>query len=145
MFNYSYIKIRLFISDRLSLKVVNMNAPTKDKFKCELCSKTYCYKKNLERHLLTHYEKKSCCHMCEASDTVELLLVSAAQEIFLCKICNKDYSYEQHLERHLRTHAKPDSLVCVKCGKPFSTQSLLNRHLLRMHFCCSRVPHCNHL
>ena len=64
---------------------------TSEKFACELCSKTFKYKKGLARHVNSeHMEVKT---------------------RFPCESCSKTFKYKQDLAVHINLMSKPDSLV----------------------------------
>ncbi|CAH1181898.1 unnamed protein product [Phyllotreta striolata] len=102
---------------------------------CHLCGKGFIQAPTLTDHIRTHYKEKS----------------------FICNICGKTFITKHSLTNHIYTHKKDDTNtndlcnllsnsdasqntgnrltshrekthLCSKCGKKFSTKSLLNQH-----------------
>ena len=88
---------------------------TSGKFACELCSKTFKYKKNLTRH--------------SNSDHLE-------EEIrFPCEYCSKSFKYKQHLTAHSKSHHVDVEarFSCEACLKSFKNKQHLTRHFNSEH------------
>ena len=88
---------------------------TSGKFACELCSKTFKYKKNLTRH--------------SNSDHLE-------EEIrFPCEYCSKSFKYKQHLTAHIKSHHVDVEarFSCEACLKSFKNKQHLTRHFNSEH------------
>ncbi|CAL8114648.1 unnamed protein product [Orchesella dallaii] len=91
------------------------------KYRCETCSKSFDYKRNLMRHLQTHNLSRP--------------------RPYVCTICNTDFITFNSLQKHSRVvHQKIQKYSCVFCEKQFGCLSSLNRHIIghvgEKHFFC---------
>ena len=88
---------------------------TSGKFACELCLKTFKYKKSLTRHSNSeHLEEKN---------------------RFPCKYCSKSFKYKQHLTAHIKSHHVDVEarFSCEACLKSFKNKQHLTRHFNSEH------------
>ena len=83
-------------------------------FKCELCTKIFTRKDNLNVHINNVHECISQLHFCEVcnakfkrkSDLKRHLMVHSAT-FYMCKHCNKKFSFNYNLQRHIKSvHSK---------------------------------------
>lgn len=74
---------------------------------CEICKRVYSTKRLLQRHLLTHGEKK-----------------------FLCSYCGKGFVRNASLQSHLKVHTGKKPYSCSVCKKTFGYRSILDAHML---------------
>jgi uncharacterized Zn-finger protein len=81
-----------------------------DKFKCEICGKTFVTIAMLKRHQLQH---KS----------------SEERDVLVCFICGNNYMTKDTLELHLASHNQIRHHKCEICEERFMRLSDLNRHL----------------
>ncbi|XP_035741581.1 zinc finger protein 16-like isoform X1 [Vespa mandarinia] len=81
---------------------------------CPQCNRRYSSKKSLERHILTHNEKKFKCEKCEKQFFhVDKLLQHGKlhrsndkSNLVPCKICNKSFRKTDTMVRHLNVHKR---------------------------------------
>ena len=140
------------------------------KFKCDLCTKSYASKFSLEYHAKTHESspKRHACELCGKSFTT-LASLSHHQkiahktdvdtpEIFSCNLCEKKYSLKSHLQRHEREQHCEKKLnidfkegviltkqyTCNQCDKKFKRKENLNRHHETSHSENRKTYDCEH-
>ncbi|GBM01868.1 Zinc finger protein 112 [Araneus ventricosus] len=73
---------------------------------CEVCSKTFSKKSDLNLHYRIHTEKTP----------------------FVCEVCSRTFSQKSHLNVHYRVHTKEKPYGCKLCSQAFSEKSALNVH-----------------
>ena len=83
-------------------------------FQCELCSKKFTSKGDLNRHLKIHTGEKS----------------------FKCDFCEKKLTKKSNLNRHLKIHTGEKPFQCEFCEKKFTLKGNLTRHLKAVHSYC---------
>lgn len=84
---------------------------TKDKpFSCMICDRQFSTKGHLQKHGLSHEEKKC-----------------------LCTVCGKAFYQNSHLTQHMWSHKEFKQFQCEYCNSGFTTRAYLNRHLFRVH------------
>lgn len=79
------------------------------RFKCDICNKTFKSPKGLDYHLPMH----------------------TGDWRYQCDICKKSFSLLSYLEIHMRFHTGEKPELCTKCGQGFSTKSGLALHMRR--------------
>ncbi|NWI63172.1 ZN335 protein, partial [Todus mexicanus] len=105
-----------------SLKEHMFNHVGSKPYKCEECSYTSVYKKDVIRHSTVH------------SRDSELILTLALQppklNSFPCPVCNRIYPMQKRLTQHMKTHSTEKPHMCDKCGKSFKKRYTFKMHLL---------------
>ncbi|XP_061748984.1 zinc finger and SCAN domain-containing protein 2-like [Nerophis ophidion] len=76
------------------------------RFRCQLCDKTFCSKKNRKEHMTCHSDERP----------------------FICSVCGKGFSRKGILTRHTRLHTGEKPYSCSVCGQRFCQQSNLISH-----------------
>ncbi|XP_061877974.1 zinc finger and SCAN domain-containing protein 2-like [Entelurus aequoreus] len=79
------------------------------RFRCSLCDKTFCSKKNRKEHMTCHSDERP----------------------FSCSVCGKRFSRKGILTRHTRLHTGEKPYSCSVCGQRFCQQSNLISHTRR--------------
>ena len=81
-----------------------------EKFACSLCPKTFAAKFTLNRHMLSHEERKYTCDVCSKSYHRPDLLtkhrvkcVNEKNETNTCDKCHKNFKQKCHLSRHKKS------------------------------------------
>ncbi|KAI3379403.1 hypothetical protein SNEBB_010470 [Seison nebaliae] len=96
---------RLFVNDD------NNSTNLSDDIVCSVCSKRFCYPRQLKRHQKCHLTEKR----------------------HHCRYCNKGFNDSFDLKRHIRTHTGVRPFKCELCGKAFTQRCSLESHLRKMH------------
>ena len=109
---------------------------SEDRFKCQICLKTFRIKTNLERHERIHTrEKPFRCNICYKTFTDKGGLVIHKKRMhfgvkpFQCDICEKKFPRKIELDQHKRIHTGEKPYDCDICGKKFSHSSSLKYHV----------------
>lgn len=117
----------------------------KGTFPCFLCSKQFCSKTVLKRHLNSHLKiNVFCCITCSSEFSTQFALKQHVEIVHnseksqintcKCKYCGKEYKWASSLSRHIvEKHCLDDSsntpmaFPCV-CGQMFPTYYCSNKH-----------------
>ncbi|XP_077129125.1 zinc finger E-box-binding homeobox 2 isoform X3 [Ranitomeya variabilis] len=91
-----------------------------ENFSCPLCSYTFAYRTQLERHMVTHKPGR---------DQHQLLTQGASNRKFKCTECGKAFKYKHHLKEHLRIHSGEKPYECPNCKKRFSHSGSYSSHI----------------
>uniref|UniRef100_A0A8C9SC01 Zinc finger E-box-binding homeobox 2 n=1 Tax=Scleropages formosus TaxID=113540 RepID=A0A8C9SC01_SCLFO len=91
-----------------------------ENFACPLCSYTFAYRTQLERHMATHKPGR---------DQHQLLNQGAGNRKFKCTECGKAFKYKHHLKEHLRIHSGEKPYECSNCKKRFSHSGSYSSHI----------------
>ncbi|NXP73274.1 ZN335 protein, partial [Ramphastos sulfuratus] len=105
-----------------SLKEHMFNHVGSKPYKCEECSYTSVYKKDVIRHSTVH-----------SRDSNLILMVSLQPpklNSFPCPVCNRIYPMQKRLTQHMKTHSTEKPHMCDKCGKSFKKRYTFKMHLL---------------
>ncbi|KAJ7413364.1 zinc finger protein 335 isoform X1 [Willisornis vidua] len=88
-------------------------------YKCEECSYTSVYKKDVIRHSTVHSRDRK-----KRADPPPKL------NSFPCPVCNRVYPMQKRLTQHMKTHSTEKPHMCDKCGKSFKKRYTFKMHLL---------------
>jgi hypothetical protein len=95
-------------SSSKQIKFTEMHETETQKYACELCSRKYITKSNLEKHMRSH-------------------------DLFMCVVCMKMFQNPDELKEHdcfkQKTSAKKSLFHCGICWKVLSNSWSLNRHM----------------
>ncbi|XP_043930792.1 zinc finger E-box-binding homeobox 2 isoform X2 [Protopterus annectens] len=91
-----------------------------ENFSCPLCSYSFAYRTQLERHMVTHKPGR---------DQHQLLTQGAGNRKFKCTECGKAFKYKHHLKEHLRIHSGEKPYECPNCKKRFSHSGSYSSHI----------------
>ncbi|KAG7487471.1 hypothetical protein MATL_G00023900 [Megalops atlanticus] len=89
---------------------------SEDNFSCSVCSYTFAYRTQLERHMTAH---KYQAHVTQ----------SGGNRKFKCTECGKAFKYKHHLKEHLRIHSGEKPYECSNCKKRFSHSGSYSSHI----------------
>ncbi|XP_069504175.1 zinc finger E-box-binding homeobox 1 isoform X2 [Ambystoma mexicanum] len=90
-----------------------------DNFSCSMCSYTFAYRTQLERHMTSHKSGKDQRHVTQ----------SGGNRKFKCTECGKAFKYKHHLKEHLRIHSGEKPYECPNCKKRFSHSGSYSSHI----------------
>ncbi|XP_038244555.1 zinc finger E-box-binding homeobox 1 isoform X1 [Dermochelys coriacea] len=90
-----------------------------DNFSCSLCSYTFAYRTQLERHMTSHKSGRDQRHVTQSSGNRK----------FKCTECGKAFKYKHHLKEHLRIHSGEKPYECPNCKKRFSHSGSYSSHI----------------
>ncbi|CAI5788973.1 zinc finger E-box-binding homeobox 1 isoform X1 [Podarcis lilfordi] len=100
-----------------------------DNFSCSLCSYTFAYRTQLERHMTSHKSGRDQRHVTQSSGNRK----------FKCTECGKAFKYKHHLKEHLRIHSGEKPYECPNCKKRFSHSGSYSSHISSKK-CIGLVP-----
>ena len=98
---------------------------------CEICSKSYANKSNLQEHVNTHYgtfitcKFEGCKKRFTSSRGYDLHVLK--HESHTCQFCQKVLPSKEKLEAHVIVHASP-KFKCKDCSKTFTRNADLTKH-----------------
>ncbi|XP_028281873.1 transcription factor Sp8 [Parambassis ranga] len=106
---------------------------------CQLCPRVFFYLSDLERHAITHSQKKP--HICQqcgkafkrSSHLQRHKHIHTGQRNFVCPICSKRFREAGELQRHQRVHTGEKPYQCQLCHTRFAERNTLRRHTKRKH------------
>nr|XP_020502430.1 zinc finger protein 236-like [Labrus bergylta] len=106
---------------------------------CQLCPRVFFYLSDLERHAITHSQKKP--HVCQqcgkafkrSSHLQRHKHIHTGQRNFVCPICSKRFREAGELQRHQRVHTGEKPYQCQLCHTRFAERNTLRRHTKRKH------------
>ncbi|KAM8826327.1 uncharacterized protein ACB058_019658 isoform 1-T2 [Synchiropus picturatus] len=106
---------------------------------CQLCPRVFFYLSDLERHAITHSQKKP--HVCQqcgkafkrSSHLQRHKHIHTGQRNFVCTICTKRFREAGELQRHQRVHTGEKPYQCQLCHTRFAERNTLRRHTKRKH------------
>ena len=111
----------------------------REKFKCDLCTRTFPFRHELARHRLYHTGvKKHVCEVCgktfvlKGQLTTHMLSHTRIRR-FQCKYCPSSFLLGSHLRQHLPSHNPELRLKCDQCELTFTRKASLDRHVKRLH------------
>lgn len=86
----------------------------KDSHICPKCTRCYSSKRSLDRHILTHDEKRFTCDKCSKHffhldkliQHSKLHMIKEKPKPVLCKICNRNFRKTDTMVRHLNVHKR---------------------------------------
>ncbi|KAM6314552.1 zinc finger E-box-binding homeobox 1 isoform 4-T4 [Aegotheles albertisi] len=100
-----------------------------DNFSCSLCSYTFAYRTQLDRHMTSHKSGRDQRHVTQSSGNRK----------FKCTECGKAFKYKHHLKEHLRIHSGEKPYECPNCKKRFSHSGSYSSHISSKK-CISLMP-----
>lgn len=107
--------------------------------KCEHCTASFPFKKNLDQHIQvvhSHIQFPFSCNYCGKTFSKQIYLDNHArghtEKMHKCNICTKSFVRISLLKRHLTSHAEERPHKCTECGKTFRDSFDLKRHY-RLH------------
>uniref|UniRef100_A0A3P9KCY5 C2H2-type domain-containing protein n=1 Tax=Oryzias latipes TaxID=8090 RepID=A0A3P9KCY5_ORYLA len=116
-----------------------IKVPSRRVLCCQLCPRIFFYLSDLERHAITHSQKKP--HVCQqcgkafkrSSHLQRHKHIHTGQRNFVCSICTKRFREAGELQRHQRVHTGEKPYQCQLCHTRFAERNTLRRHTKRKH------------
>lgn len=102
-----------------SLKEHMFNHVGSKPYKCDECSYTSVYRKDVIRHAAVHNRDRK-----KKPDPIPKL------SSFPCPVCGRVYPMQKRLTQHMKTHSTEKPHMCDKCGKSFKKRYTFKMHLL---------------
>ncbi|XP_037667360.1 zinc finger protein 335 isoform X3 [Choloepus didactylus] len=102
-----------------SLKEHMFNHMGSKPYKCDECSYTSVYRKDVVRHAAVHSRDRK-----KRPDPTPKL------SSFPCPVCGRVYPMQKRLTQHMKTHSTEKPHMCDKCGKSFKKRYTFKMHLL---------------
>ncbi|XP_036680983.1 zinc finger protein 335 isoform X1 [Balaenoptera musculus] len=102
-----------------SLKEHMFNHMGSKPYKCDECSYTSVYRKDVIRHAAVHSRDRK-----KRPDPTPKL------SSFPCPVCGRVYPMQKRLTQHMKTHSTEKPHMCDKCGKSFKKRYTFKMHLL---------------
>ncbi|KAJ9574971.1 hypothetical protein L9F63_007861, partial [Diploptera punctata] len=111
-------------------------------YRCHVCAKQFHTLTDLGLHQYTHNTKSPPskvnsrsyrCIKCKSKFSSPEALdhhMAVSTHSYPCQHCGKIFTCERYLRRHLPTHGTAQSYMCPQCGKGFRTEQYLNTHKL---------------
>uniref|UniRef100_A0A8C2B1Y2 Zinc finger E-box-binding homeobox 1 n=1 Tax=Cyprinus carpio TaxID=7962 RepID=A0A8C2B1Y2_CYPCA len=94
---------------------------SEDNFSCSLCSYTFAYRTQLDRHMTAHKAGREQRHVTQSG--------GGGNRKFKCTECGKAFKYKHHLKEHLRIHSGEKPYECSNCKKRFSHSGSYSSHI----------------
>ena len=76
-----------------------------NKYKCNICYKSFVKKSYWKQHIISHTEK------------------------FECDICHSKFTHHHHLNQHMKTHDENINHICEVCGKKMKYKFNMVKHM----------------
>lgn len=109
-------------------------------FKCEICTETFKFKKDLQTHHAYHSDEMNFqCDECEKRFKTKRKLVihkriHTSDKSYVCEICDRSFLVSTYLNKHMRMHTgERKRHACTVCSKDYSGITDLRRHLQKEH------------
>ena len=115
-------------------------------WQCELCSKSFIRKAELQQHTLVHKDERPfCCELCgvryrEKSRLNSHMRTHTGIKPYKCGQCEKCFTRSRELKNHMRVHTGEKPFSCTVCGRKFASSGNLSAHRRKVHK-LSPIPH----
>ncbi|CCD72994.1 C2H2-type domain-containing protein [Caenorhabditis elegans] len=116
------------------------NSGKMGRFSCDRCSRTFKYQSKLDEHRRTHLGVKPFqCHYCTRQFSQRGALkthmrLHTGERPFVCQWeCGKQFASSSAKSHHEKTHSGERPYICNVCGKSFTKNSHVIRHLKNIH------------
>ncbi|KAF0032819.1 hypothetical protein F2P81_015109 [Scophthalmus maximus] len=122
----------------IMLNMATVRDLNKDKFTCQICSRTFYHKGTLTHHMRSH--KSNFCNICKQHFPHRYKLnshtcvspVPSQRVSRSCELCGKTFANQSALSIHYVVHTGEKPYRCSFCGKGFTQKGNLKCHL-RIH------------
>uniref|UniRef100_A0A8C0E9Y2 Zinc finger protein 335 n=1 Tax=Bubo bubo TaxID=30461 RepID=A0A8C0E9Y2_BUBBB len=126
---------RFLTHDDLRFHVNSHEANDPQLFKCLQCSYRSRRWSSLKEHMFNHVGSKPYkCEECSYTSVYkkDVIRHSTPPKLnsFPCPVCNRIYPMQKRLTQHMKTHSTEKPHMCDKCGKSFKKRYTFKMHLL---------------
>ncbi|GAA55467.1 zinc finger protein 287 [Clonorchis sinensis] len=108
-----------------------------NRFRCDLCERSYRFISHLEAHRRSHFPTKEYqCVTCGEKLKYKSSLIRHEQDHHsghICKICQSRFPSGKLLKRHSLEHKGAPCFPCTLCGKIYTRSIRLRQHLKQAH------------
>ncbi|KAG5455219.1 hypothetical protein CSKR_106476 [Clonorchis sinensis] len=108
-----------------------------NRFRCDLCERSYRFISHLEAHRRSHFPTKEYqCVTCGEKLKYKSSLIRHEQDHHsghICKICQSRFPSGKLLKRHSLEHKGAPCFPCILCGKIYTRSTRLRQHLKQAH------------
>jgi KRAB domain-containing zinc finger protein len=106
-------------------------------FDCNLCSKAFPKKTQLQRHIETHKKNETKIWICETcgknfnakSTLINHAMVHQNDKPYICNVCGEGFKNKYKLNYHKGIHTGEKNFGCEICGQRFRAKGTLKNHM----------------
>ncbi|CAG0882468.1 unnamed protein product [Cyprideis torosa] len=106
------------------------------KWPCPRCSKSYHYKRSLQKHLAYEcgVDPQFNCQICTKKFAQKSCVLIEGEWKWSCRRCSKSYRYKGNLQKHLTYECGVlPKFACPVCGRRFAYKATMRNHYLIVH------------
>lgn len=129
----------------ISQRTLEKQAEPERTYQCEVCSKIFKQKFNLEKHVKTvhmglpntyQYPTDGLCAICgeyKKQLLQHMRTTHTSLRPYTCSVCKKSYKKRNHLTAHIRIHTGEKPYQCDQCGRGFAQNNDMWKHRRNVH------------